>query len=126
MNNSGRAVRAIVSFYKLNLPQVMVAHDEIDLPAGCVKLKRDGGHGGHNGLRDIMTHLDKNFWRLRLGVDHPGHRDQVIDYVLAKPTEDEVTAIMSNIEQAAHMLPYLLSGDMERVMREVHTSDPRQ
>lgn len=122
MNNSGRAVKAIISFYKLALPQVLVVHDEIDLPAGCVKLKRDGGHGGHNGLRDIMAHMDRNFWRLRLGVGHPGHRDGVIDYVLAKPAQDDMAAIMLNIDQSANLLPYLLSGDTERVMRELHTS----
>lgn len=123
MNRSGRAVAAMIEYYRLDVEQVLVVHDEIDLPAGAVRLKRDGGHGGHNGLRDIIAALGgrKDFLRLRLGVGHPGHRDQVVDYVLHKPTKAEQSAIDQAIANGLDVLPLVVNGDLERAMHQLHS-----
>lgn len=117
MNESGRAVRSILQFYKIPLSSVFVVHDEIDFPAGKTRLKYAGGHGGHNGLRDIIQHCGENFWRLRIGVGHPGHKDLVHNYVLSKPPISDKKAILLNIEQALSVLPVLLNGDPDAAMR---------
>jgi len=122
MNNSGKAVRALMNFYRLAPEQLLVAHDEIDLPAGTVKLKTSGGHGGHNGLRDIINHCgSKDFHRLRIGVGHPGSKDQVIDYVLHEPSRDDRMVIDNNIIDAVRIMPELARGDMERAMHILHS-----
>jgi len=121
MNLSGRAVQQISTFYKFKPGQILVAHDEIDLPVGKMKLKRAGGHGGHNGLRDIISHLGKDFWRLRIGVDHPGKKDDVIDYVLKKPGKSERQEIDAGIESALRLAPDFAAGEMERAMHELHS-----
>jgi len=121
MNKSGQSVVAITSFYKIAPSQLAVAHDEIDLLPGDVRFKFGGGHGGHNGLRDIFSHLGRDFWRVRLGVGHPGDRDQVIDYVLGRPGRDEMNQITSCVDRAADLLPKLVAGDTERAMHALHS-----
>jgi len=122
MNRSGRAVVALANFYKLGAGQILVAHDEIDLPPGTVKLKFGGGHGGHNGLRDIIQMGgSREFWRLRLGVGHPGHRDQVTDYVLGRAGAAEQRAIDEAVDAAADQVVQLLHGEFERAMQVLHS-----
>lgn len=121
MNKSGQSVAALAGFYRIDPGQLVVAHDEIDLPPGDVRFKFGGGHGGHNGLRDIFSHLGREFWRVRLGVGHPGLREQVVDYVLGRPERDEMALIASCIERAANLLPRLVAGDSERAMHALHS-----
>ena len=122
MNASGLSVKSLMSFYRIAPENLLVVHDEIDLPAGEVKLKRGGGHGGHNGLRDIINQLgDKSFLRLRVGVGHPGSKDQVVDYVLRNPSKEDNIAIESSIVRAMNMMPDLLAGDLEQAMQDLHT-----
>ena len=122
MNRSGQAVSALARFYKLAPEQILIAHDEIDLPDGQIKLKLAGGHGGHNGLRDLHAHLGTpNYWRLRLGVGHPGSKDQVVDYVLHAPSKVDRAKIDSLIDEAARQLPTLLRGDAASVMNHLHS-----
>ena len=124
MNHSGQAIKAISSFYKISPRAILVVHDEIDLPVGSIKLKSGGGHGGHNGLRDIINQLgDRTFQRLRIGVGHPGHRDRVHDYVLNAPSLSERQRIEASIERALVVLPLLLQGDMQKAMQQLHTID---
>jgi len=121
MNRSGQAASALARFYRLSPGQILVVHDELDLPAGSVRLKKGGGHGGHNGLRDIISALgSKDFYRLRLGIDHPGHRDQVTDYVLSRPSKDDQQQIEQAIDSSIDHLNELLQGDFQRFMNEVH------
>jgi len=121
MNRSGQSVRAFIDYYKIPVEQVLVAHDDIDLPPGKVKIKRGGGHGGHNGLRDLSGHLGQGFVRLRLGVGHPGHRDEVIEFVLSRPSADEHRAIRDAVDEAAGVLGQLVSGDLERATQALHS-----
>lgn len=122
MNASGKAVAALANYYKILPEQVLVIHDELDLPAGSVKLKNGGGHGGHNGLKDITAALGTaNFWRLRLGIGHPGDRSEVINFVLKAPLKDEITAINTCIDDSANVLPLLQAGDFEAAMLKLHT-----
>ncbi len=121
MNRSGQAVAALARFYKIAAEQILIAHDDIDLPPGQIKLKFAGGHGGHNGLRDIHAHLGTpNYWRLRIGVGHPGSKDQVVDYVLHAPSAPEREKIERALEEARHVLPTLLCGDAAAVMNHLH------
>ena len=122
MNASGRAVGAIAKFYKITPEQILVIHDELDLPPGTTKLKKGGGHGGHNGLKDIAAQLGTpDFWRLRIGIGHPGDKSQVANFVLHAPTRDEQTAIEQNIDQSTLLLPLLLQGKFEEAMLKLHT-----
>jgi len=122
MNASGRAVGAIAKFYKITPEQILVIHDELDLPPGTTKLKKGGGHGGHNGLKDIAAQLGTpDFWRLRIGIGHPGEKSQVANFVLHAPTRDEQTAIEQNIDQSTTLLPLLLQGKFEEAMLKLHT-----
>ncbi|MEW5837269.1 MAG: aminoacyl-tRNA hydrolase [Pseudomonadota bacterium] len=122
MNRSGQAVAALARFYKIAPEQILIAHDEIDLPVGQIKLKLAGGHGGHNGLRDIHAHLGTpNYWRLRIGVGHPGSKDQVVDYVLHAPSKPDRAKIDQLIDEATRQLPELLRGDAARVMNHLHS-----
>ena len=123
MNRSGGAVQAIASFYKIVPQEILVAHDEIDLPPGVIRIKRGGGHGGHNGLRDIIENLgDNSFNRLRIGVGHPGSSDLVVDHVLnrASPAEEEM--IMQGIASALESIPQILAGELQKVMNKLHRS----
>ena len=121
MNRSGQSTGFMVRFYRIPLDQVLVVHDEIDLPPGRSKLKRGGGHGGHNGLRDIIAHVGSDFWRLRLGVGHPGHRDEVIDYVLSRSGKEEQDLICKTIEEAVNTMPVMAVGEMQKAMHRLHS-----
>ena len=122
MNRSGQSLKALMSFYRIEADQVLVAHDEIDLPPGTAKLKTGGGHGGHNGLRDIINQLGtKDFHRLRIGVGHPGSKDQVVDFVLHNPSRDERELIDRDIDDAVRVMPELASGALEQAMQKLHS-----
>ena len=121
MNRSGQAVAALAGFFKIPLARILVAHDEIDLPPGTVRLKTGGGPGGHNGLRDIIAHMGPDFTRLRIGVGHPGLSDDVVDYVLQRPGKAEQADIESAIDAACEQLPVILDGDLARAMQVLHT-----
>ena len=120
MNKSGLAVRQVADYYNIPLNQVLVAYDEIDLPPGSVRLKFDGGHGGHNGMRDIFTHLGKNFWRLRIGVGHPGHRDDVVNYVLGRPSRFDQNLIDESMAEVETVFSDILAGETEKAMNILH------
>ncbi len=122
MNRSGLAVQSLLSFYRFTAEQLLVAHDEIDLPPGTAKLKTGGGHGGHNGLRDIISQLgSKDFHRLRIGVGHPGSKDQVVDYVLHNASRDDRILIDRDIDDAVSVIPELASGALEQAMQKLHS-----
>lgn len=122
MNRSGQAVGALANFYKIAPTNILVVHDELDLSVGTAKLKLDGGHGGHNGLRDIIAHLGTNrFYRLRIGIGHPGSKDLVHDYVLHKPSLNDKTKIFAAIDQSLSVLPDILGGKMQQAMNTLHT-----
>ena len=122
MNRSGQAVGALASFYKITPEEILVVHDELDLPPGEAKLKKGGGHGGHNGLRDIIAHLGgADFWRLRLGIGHPGDKSQVADFVLHPPRREEQGLIEDAMDKSLPLLPQLLAGDFSAAMLKLHT-----
>jgi PTH1 family peptidyl-tRNA hydrolase len=122
MNLSGQAIRALAHFYKITPDQIVVAHDELDLPVGVARLKQGGGHGGHNGLRDTMAQLSSpDFWRIRIGIGHPGQRDLVHDYVLGKPSVADRQLIMGAIERVLPLLPGLSQGQWQKAMMQLHT-----
>ena len=122
MNRSGLAVVSLAAFYKIAPQSILVAHDEIDLKAGTARLKSGGGHGGHNGLRDIISHLgSKDFQRLRIGVDHPGSKDLVVDYVLKRPDAKDRRAIEDSIIDALRVMPKIAAGEWEKAMHQLHT-----
>jgi PTH1 family peptidyl-tRNA hydrolase len=124
MNESGRSVSAVMRFFKIEPPQMLVVHDELDLLPGVVRLKRGGGTGGHNGLTDIGDALDtKDFWRLRIGIGHPGDKDLVADYVLDKARRAEQDAIDPVFERSLGLMPWLAEGKMVDAMTWLHT-DP--
>jgi PTH1 family peptidyl-tRNA hydrolase len=125
MNLSGKSVSALARFFKINPDEILVAHDELDLPPGEAKLKFGGSHAGHNGLRDIHAQLGTaDYWRLRLGVGHPGVKSEVVNWVLKKPVLDDRIAVDQCINRALAALPALLAGDMNKAMLMVHTSRP--
>ena len=122
MNASGKAVAALANYYKILPSEILVIHDELDLPAGSAKLKFGGGHGGHNGLRDIHAALGTaDYWRLRLGIDHPGDKNEVINYVLKAPTNTENDALQASIHAACGVVDLLLKGEFESAMQKLHT-----
>ncbi|QCU89506.1 aminoacyl-tRNA hydrolase [Thiomicrorhabdus sediminis] len=121
MNRSGQSIKALASFYKIPVESILIAHDELDLPPGTAKLKVGGGHGGHNGLRDSISHLGKNFMRLRLGVGHPGHKDLVVDYVLKAASKPDRQLIDDAAYAASKVVPELVKGDTEKAMQVLHT-----
>ncbi len=122
MNRSGLSVVSLAMFYKIAPENILVAHDEIDLKAGTARLKSGGGHGGHNGLRDIISHLGtRDFQRLRIGVDHPGSKDMVVDYVLKRPDAKDRQAIEDSINEALRVMPKVAAGEWEKAMHQLHT-----
>jgi len=122
MNRSGAPVAALAGFYRIPRSAILVVHDDIDLPPGTVKLKRDGGHGGHNGLRDLIPVLGGNdFLRLRVGIGHPGHRDDVVGYVLQPASREERIAIDGAIDTAVQVLPDIIAGQLDKAMQELHS-----
>ena len=125
MNLSGKAVAALARFYKIEPGEIIVAHDELDLPPGEMKLKFSGGHAGHNGLRDIHAQLGSpDYWRLRLGIGHPGVKTEVADYVLGRPMAEHREAIEACIARSLDALDALLAGDMAKATLRLHTSKP--
>jgi len=123
MNLSGGPIRAMLDYYRLRVAELLVAHDEIDLPPGTTRLKLGGGHGGHNGLRDIIQHCGADFVRLRLGVGHPGEKSQVTNYVLKRASSDVESAIQDNIEEAIDVMPLLLDDGLSAAQKALHTRD---
>jgi PTH1 family peptidyl-tRNA hydrolase len=125
MNASGRPVQMLAGFFKIPAAEILVVHDEIEFPAGVARLKQGGGIAGHNGLRDISQRIaTHDYWRLRLGVGHPGAKGAVADYVLGKPVQEEREAIDEAIGRALEAMPQIVAGDMQAAMLKLHT-DPK-
>ena len=123
MNRSGGPVSALARFYRITPQEILIVHDDIDLPPGVARLKQGGGHGGHNGVRDVIAHLGAEFWRLRLGVGHPGSRDLVLDAVLDRPTGAEQQQIDDAMQRALAVVPELLSAGAQKAMHRLHSGD---
>ena len=122
MNESGQAIRAAADYFDVAPERVVVAYDDLDLPPGTVKLKQGGGHGGHNGLRSTFSHLgSQNFWRVRIGIGHPGVREAVTPWVLGRAAAEDEKAILAAAERAADALPDLLAGNPGEAMKRLHT-----
>jgi PTH1 family peptidyl-tRNA hydrolase len=121
MNASGRAVQALAGFYKIAPGEILVVHDELDLEPGIVRLKKGGGVAGHNGLKDIAAVLGPEFWRLRIGIGHPGERAEVVNYVLRPPRQEETELISAAIERSLEVWPLIRAGEMEKAMHRLHT-----
>ncbi|WP_373776410.1 aminoacyl-tRNA hydrolase [Neisseria dentiae] len=122
MNRSGQAVAALASFYKIKPEEILVVHDELDIPCGRIRFKLGGGNGGHNGLKDIQARLGTpNFYRLRLGINHPGDRNLVVGYVLNKPSAEDRQAIEDAVAKSLQGLPLILSGEWEEAVRFLHS-----
>lgn len=125
MNLSGRAVGTLARFYKIAPEQVLAIHDELDFEPGTAKLKLGGGAGGHNGLKDIAANLGSpGFWRMRVGIGHPGDRSLVADYVLSSPSPDDRAAIENAMERCMQVFPLIEAGQMEAAMLKLHTAAP--
>ena len=123
MNESGKAAQALMQFYKIAPEQVLIAYDDLDLPAGTIRLKQGGGTGGHNGLKSLVQYLGtQDFNRLRIGIGHPGVGRDVVNYVLGAPSIDDKISIMQAIERSIKVLPLLLQGDFEKAMTALHTA----
>ena len=125
MKRSGQAISAIARFYQIPTEAILVVHDELDLQPGTAKLKKGGGHGGHNGLRDTIQSLgnNKNFARLRIGIGHPGHASQVVDYVVKKASLEDQALIAESIDEALRTLPLAVSGKWEKAMTQLHSNN---
>jgi peptidyl-tRNA hydrolase, PTH1 family len=124
MNKSGSPIATVANFHRVSPAQILVVHDEIDLPPGVVRLKEGGGHGGHNGLRDVIAHIGPDFWRLRLGVGHPGSKEDVIDAVLNRPTASEQQLIEQAMTRALEVVPELLRSGAQKAMHALHSTNP--
>jgi PTH1 family peptidyl-tRNA hydrolase len=124
MNRSGLSVRALLDYLKAPAGELLVVHDELDLPPGTARFKLGGGHGGHNGLRDTITHCGPDFWRLRLGIGHPGDKSQVIDYVLQRAAPVDEQALMQSIDAALQALPVFVRDGSEKAMHALHSVKP--
>jgi len=122
MNESGRAIKAIASFYRIPAEAILVVHDELDLPTGVARIKQGGGDGGHNGLKDTTAQMSNNYWRLRIGIGHPGDRNKVHDYVLSNPSRDDYKKINTTIDAALDVLPQLISGETQKAIQQLHSS----
>lgn len=123
MNRSGQAVSALANFYKIKPSEILVAHDELDMPAGVAKFKTGGGHGGQNGLRDIIARMSnqKDFHRLRIGIGHPGDKNLVTGHVLGRPSKAEQQSINAVIDEALRVLPDAIAGDLPKAMNRLHS-----
>ena len=121
MNLSGGPVRAVLDYYRLSVAQLLVAHDEIDLPPGTVRLKNGGGHGGHNGLRDLIQHCGNDFMRLRIGVGHPGEKDKVTGYVLKRASSEVESTLQISVIEAVDSIPVLVERGINEAMKALHT-----
>lgn len=123
MNRSGASIASISHFYKIAPAELLVAHDELDLPAGVARWKFGGGHGGHNGLRDTSAAIGADYWRLRVGIGHPGHKDLVLDYVLQRASAADEGAINLALDSAVECLPTLLEQGAEKAMTRLHSTN---
>jgi PTH1 family peptidyl-tRNA hydrolase len=124
MNRSGQAVRALMQFFHIPVEAILVVHDELDLPTGTVRLKTGGGHGGHNGLRDLISHLgSRDFHRLRIGIAHPGDKHQVVDYVLKQPGKEDRRLIDAAMDDALDVMPLVIDGHMDKAMHRLHSQN---
>ncbi len=123
MNLSGKSVGALANFYKIEPEQILVAHDELDIDPGTARIKLGGGHGGHNGLRDIIKQLgnNKNFYRLRIGIGHPGHKSQVSNYVLSKASVSDQQKIDAAIDESERIIEDLIKGELDRAQHQLHS-----
>ena len=125
MNRSGQSVAALAKFFKILPEEILVVHDELDVVPGQVKVKLGGGHAGHNGLRDIHAQLGSpGYWRLRLGIGHPGVKEEVVHWVLKKPSPDDRLAIETAMDRALKGVPALMAGDMDKATLQIHTHKP--
>ena len=121
MNHSGESVAKFANYYRIPVGEILVVHDELDLPPGTVRLKKGGGVAGHNGLKDIAARLGPEFWRVRIGIGHPGDRAAVMNYVLHPPREEETRLISDAIERSLEVWPMIFAGEMEKAMHRLHT-----
>lgn len=122
INESGQSVSAVANFYKIPPASILIVHDELDFDAGVIRIKEGGGHGGHNGLRDIVRHLKTNdFFRIRVGIGHPGSKDRVTPYVLGVPSQADRSKIIKSIEDGLHVIPDLVSGEMDHAFKQLHS-----
>ena len=122
MNHSGRAVQALLNYYRIEPERMLIVHDDLDLPPGVARLKYDGGHGGQNGLRDIMGQLGHGrFHRLRIGIGHPGDKNRVTPWVLGRPGVQDQAAIVAAIDDALAVLDRVITGELEAAMQELHS-----
>jgi len=122
MNHSGQVVRAVRDYYRIETGNMLIAYDELDLLPGTARLKQGGGHGGHNGMRDIFRHLDDTgFLRLRIGIGHPGHKDAVTGYVLSRPTSAQELLVRQSIAESCDVIPDVLTGNVAKAMKDLHT-----
>jgi peptidyl-tRNA hydrolase, PTH1 family len=124
MNRSGQSVRAFCEYFQVASDRVLVVHDDLDLPAGVARLKQGGGAGGHNGVKDVIAHLGEDFWRIRIGIGHPGNRDQVIDHVLERASAVEERLMREAIELAIAEFPCLLTEGASMMMNRLHAAPP--
>jgi PTH1 family peptidyl-tRNA hydrolase len=125
MNRSGQCVRQVIDYYQIAPADILVVHDEVDLPAGTARLKSGGGHGGNNGLRDIIAHCGPDFVRLRIGVGHPGHKDAVADYVLHAPGREDQALLDDAIAEALRALDVWFAQGFQRAVTYLHTATPK-
>ena len=124
MNRSGLSVSALANYFNIPIDAILVAHDELDFPAGIVKLKKAGGHGGHNGLKDIIKAINgREFLRLRIGIDRPSNTKKVVDYVLSQATKDQSISIDNAIARSLEQMDYLLQGEFQKAMNALHQSN---
>ena len=123
MNKSGNAVQKLAAFHRIPASEILVVHDDLDLPVGTARLKVGGGHGGHNGLRDLHRHLGADYARLRIGIGHPGLREAVIGFVLERPSREEELAMRSAIEASLELVDDLVAGRWDRAVRLLHTPE---
>jgi peptidyl-tRNA hydrolase, PTH1 family len=124
MNHSGDPTRSVASFYRIPLESILVAYDELDFPPGVVRLKQGGGAAGHNGMRDIISQIGDGFWRLRIGIGHPGDRSQVLDYVLGRPPAPEAQLLQDALQASADVVPVLLRDGGQIAMNRLHSREP--
>src|SRR5262245_6747650 len=121
MNRSGLSIRALLDYEKAPVAELLVVHDELDLPPGVARLKFGGGHGGNNGMRDVITHCGADFWRMRIGIGHPGNRDEVIDYVLKRPSPAQENSMVEAINAGLEAVVMFLRDGSERAMHQLHS-----
>ncbi len=120
MNNSGGPLRSVASFYKVPPESILVAYDELDFPPGVVRLKQGGGAAGHNGMRDIIGQIGDPFWRVRIGIGHPGDRSQVLNFVLGRPSSEDARLIDEAIVAAIEIVPMIISEGAQKAMNRLH------